>query len=216
MPSPRELVLDAGRLPLFECGAALLALLAFPSATDTERTEIEASLCARHLRATFKESGNPDELVKAKYAFRDEELIKTDLKVLDRLVRDRMVAAEVAIPFLQKAVGHPPRLPSGVKRLSINQLSEYLMGRAEQSIPENFKSRVWAPSVPVIHIAAAVAVAINERERRGEMKTSYGNIIADSDLLFDVLTNAIEFENIIKNNKLRIDAKKLVSIRLVK
>src|SRR5581483_5312453 len=216
MPSSRELVLDARHLSLFECGAALLALLAFPSATDAERTEIAASLCASHLRAVFKESGNPDDLVKAKYAFRDEQLIKKDLKTIDRLVRDRLVAAEVVIPFLQKAEGHSPRLPSGIKRLSINQLSEFLMGRAEQSIPENFKSRVWAPSLPVIHLAAAVAVAINDRERRGEMKTSYGNLIADEEFLSEVLTYTIEFGIAIKNKDLPIDSKKLVSIRFVK
>jgi hypothetical protein len=216
MPSPRELVLDARHLSLFECGANLLALLAFPSTTEAKRAEIAASLCASHLRAMFNASGNPDELVKAKYAFRDEQMIKKDLKTIQRLVRDRMVAAKVAIAFLQGAVGHGPKLPSSVKRLSINQFAELVMKEANQSIPENFKTRVWRPSLPVIHLAAAVAVAINDRERRGEMKTSFGNMIADDEFLFDVLRYTIEYEIIIKNNKLRIDAKKLVSIRFVK
>jgi hypothetical protein len=216
MSSPRELVLDARRLSLFECGANLLALLAFPSTTEAKRAGIAASLCASHLRAMFNASGNPDELVKDKYAFRDEQLIKKDLKTIDRLVRDRMVAARVAIAFLQDAVGHGPKLPSSVKRLSINQLAELVMEEANQSIPENFKTRVWRPSLPVIHLAAAVAVAINDRERRGEMKTSYGNMVADDEFLFDVLRYTIEYEIIIKNNKLRIDAKKLVFIRFAK
>jgi len=75
MNSPRALVLDARNQTLFECGAALFALLAFPSAPDAERAEIAASLCASHLRAMFGDAGDPDELVKAKYAFREVRTI---------------------------------------------------------------------------------------------------------------------------------------------
>jgi len=215
MSSPRTLVLDARNQALFECGAALLALLAFPSVNDAERMEIAASLCSTHLRAKFKEAGNPEELVKAKYAFRDEGTIRKDLKKLDRLVRDRMVAAHVAIALLQNAIGHRPNLPRDVKRLSLNQLSEFAMRQAKQSIPENFKSRTWRPSLPVIHLAAAVAVTISDRERMGEERTSYGNIITDIEFLFDVLRYTKEYEIIIKNNKIPINTEKLVSIQLV-
>ena len=45
MSSPRTLVLDARSQTVFESGATLLALLAFPSAGDPERAEIAASLC---------------------------------------------------------------------------------------------------------------------------------------------------------------------------
>src|ERR1700733_11118244 len=204
MSPPRTLVLDAKKQSLFECGAALLALLAFPSSADAEHAEIVTSLCSDHLRAKFKEAGNPEELVKAKYAFRDEGTIKKDLKKLDRLVRDRMAAAHVAIAFLQNAIGQRPNLPRDVKRLSLNQLSEFAMRQAKQSIPENFETRVWRASLPVIHLAAAVAVAISDRERMGEERTSYGNIITDVEFLFDVLRFTIEYEIIIKNSQLPI------------
>ena len=82
MSSPRTLVLDARSQTVFESGATLLALLAFPSAGDPERAEIAASLCASHLRAMFEDAGDPDELVKAKYAFRDIKTIREDLKKL--------------------------------------------------------------------------------------------------------------------------------------
>jgi hypothetical protein len=214
MSPPRKLVLDSKNQSLFECGAALLALLAFPSATDAERAEIAASHCAAHLRAAFRKAGNPDDLVKAKYAFRDEQTIRKDLKKLDRLVRDRMVAAHVAIAFLQNTIGHRPKLPRDVKRLSLNQLSEFAMREARQSNPENFETRVWRPSLPVNHLAAAVAVTISDRERMGEKRTSYGNIISDVEFLFTVLRYTKEYETIIKNNKLPIKTEKLVSIQL--
>jgi hypothetical protein len=215
MSPPRTLVLNAKKQSLFECGAALLALLAFPSSTDAARAEIATSLCSDHLRANFKESGNAEDLVKAKYAFRDEATIKKDLKTLDRLIRDRMAAALVAIALLQKAVDHRPNLPSDVKRLSLNQLSAFAMPYADQEDSENFESRVWRPSVPVIHLATAVAVAINDRERLGEQRTGYGNLMADRDFVAEVLTNTKEYELIIKNNKLPIIGDRLVSIQLV-
>jgi hypothetical protein len=216
MSSSRALVLTARNQTFFECGAALLALLAFPSVTDAERAEIAASLCSAHLRAKFEESGDANELVKAKYAFRDGRTIRKDLKTIDRLVRDRMVAAKVAMALLQRSVGHRPKLPSSMKRLSLNQLAELVMGEANQSSPENFETRVWRPSLPVIHLAAAVAVAINDREQMGEKRTSYGNLIADVEFMFNVLRYTKEHEIIIKNNKLPINAKKLVSIQLAK
>jgi hypothetical protein len=66
-----------------------------------------------------------------------------------------MVAAKVAIAFLQTAVGHRPNLASSVKRRSLNQLSELVMREANQSSPENFETRVWRPSLPVITGAGA-------------------------------------------------------------
>lgn len=215
MSSPRELVLDARHLSLFECGADLLALLAFPSESEAKRTEIAASICASHLRAVFEESGDPDQVVKAKYAFLDVRTIKRDLKTIDRIMRDRMVAAKVAIAFLQKAVGHRPNLPDSVERLSVNQLAELMKKQANQSNSENFKTRVWRPSLPVIHLAAAVATAINDRERAGQKLTSYGNLIADTEFLGHVLHYAREYEDTIKNSRLPINPKKLVSIKLV-
>jgi hypothetical protein len=59
-------------------------------------------------------------------------------------------------------------------------------------------------------------VAINDRERAGEKRTSYGNLIADVEFTFDVLRYAREFEIVIKTNKLKINAKKLVSIQYAK
>jgi hypothetical protein len=66
----------------------------------------------------------------------------------------------------------------------------------------------------VIHLAAAVAVAINDRELAGEKRTSYGNLIADREFVTKVLNYIEEFKNIISNNDLKIDPEKLISIRI--
>ncbi|GLR88875.1 hypothetical protein [Bradyrhizobium iriomotense] len=213
MPA-RKLVLDFQNQSFFECGATLLAVLAFPSATDVVLAEIVASICSEYLRTRFEQSDNLDELVKARYAFRDKRRIKRDLRTLDRAIRDRMAAAHVAVALLQNAIGHRPNLPGSVKRLSLNQLSEFAMGDANQSSPENFETRIWRPSLPVIHVAAAFAVAISDRERAGEKRTAYGNLIADAELVGNVVNYIEKFKNIIDNNNLKIDRRKLISIRI--
>ena len=213
--SPRELVLDAEKSIPFRMWSRLAGTSGF-SVGDRSKARRNRSIpVLGSSTGDVRESGSPDELVKAKYAFRDAETIKKDTKNIDRLIRDRMVAAKVAIAFLQRASGHRPKLPSNIKRLSINQLAEWVKNEANQSIPENFKTRVWRPSVPVIYLAAAVGVAINDRELKGEMKTSYGNIIAEFEFLFDVLRYSKEYELIIRNSDLPINADKLISIRLV-
>jgi len=50
----------------------------------------------------------------------------------------------------------------------------------------------------------------------GEKGASYGNLIADGEFMFNVLTYTKEYEIIIKNSKLPINAKKLVSVQLVR
>ena len=213
MSSRRSIVLNK-KQELFECGATLLALLAFPRADDTKLAEIVASLRSEHLRAKFQQSGNPDERVKAKYAFRAAGTIKRDLRTFDRSIRDRMAAAHVAVAMLQKAVGHTPKLPASVTRLSLNQLSAFAMGTANQSNPENFETRVWRASLPVIHLAIGFGVAISNRERAGEARTGYGDLIADQEFISSVLTETIFAENVIKNNKLSINIQDLISIQI--
>jgi hypothetical protein len=105
--------------------------------------------------------------MKPKHALRAERDIRRDRKTLNRRLRDRMFAAHIAIAFLQHAAGQEPKLPRGVARLSLNELAADAAEKLGQADAGNVESRVWRPSLPVIHLAAAVAVAINDGERNG-------------------------------------------------
>ena len=59
-------------------------------------------------------------------------------------------------------------LPKDIQRPSINQLAQYVLEDAGQTEPTNVERRMWAPSRPVIHIAAAAAMAGQELSKRGE------------------------------------------------
>lgn len=79
-----------------------------------------------------------------------------------------MVAGRMAIPFLQQAqLGRLPSLPKEIQRLSLNQMAEFVLDDAGQAETGNVEQRIWAPSCPVIHLAAAAAIAGQQLRRSG-------------------------------------------------
>jgi hypothetical protein len=163
----RQLDLTFAISEVYECGAALVSLLAFPSKSEARaRSALEASLCAEYLRDQYLKKDREDTpiLMKPKHALRAERDIRRDRKTLNRRLRDRMFAAHIAIAFLQHAAGQEPKLPRGVARLSLNELAADAAEKLGQADAGNVESRVWRPRLPVIHLAAAVAVAINDGE----------------------------------------------------
>ena len=72
------------------------------------------------------------------YAFRSENEIAKDLRTLERRLRDRMIAARMAIPFLQQVEPRErPKLSKSIKRLSLNEMAAFVAEEAEQSEPHN-------------------------------------------------------------------------------
>lgn len=112
------------------------------------------------------------------------------MKTLGRRLRDRMVAAHIAMGFLQHAAGQTPKLPPGVARLSLNELTAYVSSQARQSDPGNTESRVWRPSIPVIHLAEATAISVNDAERGGQGATSIGDILHSQSLIEKIVDRA--------------------------
>ena len=71
----------------------------------------------------------------------------------------------MAIAFLKEALlGRVPELPAGVKRLSINQLAELVLGDTKFTGPDNVETRIWRPSLPVIHLCSAIQVLLSLAE----------------------------------------------------
>ena len=75
------------------------------------------------------------------YAFRSENEIAKDLRTLERRLRDRMIAARMAVPFLQQVEpGERPKLPKSIKRLSLNEMAAFVAEEAEQSEPAQWRT----------------------------------------------------------------------------
>ena len=92
---------------VYECGATLVALLAYPADDKDEirRAHIHASLCRHALE--FQHLSNPDDWrpkpVKLPYVFRDAKLAKRDVIFAAKRLGERLIAARMVIPFLQRA-----------------------------------------------------------------------------------------------------------------
>src|SRR3977135_4218928 len=100
-----EFVLDFSALETYECGAMLLAILAYPvDAGDTHRAALHASLCSEYLRHRYANTADDaiPQLLKPIYAFRKERDVKKDMKTFNRRLRDRLVAARIVMGFLQE------------------------------------------------------------------------------------------------------------------
>ena len=162
--------IDFRQLDVYEIGAMLVTWLAFPGEKESEerRSRVHASLCAYALRAKYQT--DPESLVspqpiKPLHALRPQWDIERDLRTLERRFRDRMIAARMAIGFLKEAVtGEVPKLPAGINRISVNQMSRLVLDDAGYTDPENVETRIWRPSLPVIHLATAVQVMLQIAE----------------------------------------------------
>ena len=217
-----EYRIDFSITEVYEAGATLIALLAYPADTkdDAHRADLHHSLCALALRARAQVDekwAHSPQHIKPSYALRSDGEIAKDLRTLERRLRDRMIAGQMAVPFLQKAsTGRAPRLPRGVERLSINQLSEMVLRQSGHADPENVESRVWRPSLPVIHLAAAIQVLIQVLERSGSRAVHIGDFMTNRGIIEWVVREAKAYEPLISQSpKLSSTSKSLVRLRLI-
>lgn len=218
---PQEYGIDFSNSEVHECGATLVTLLAIPKddEEDSARGRLHASLCALALRARYEDSAveHLPQLMKPIHAFRKDKDIGRDLRTLRRRLRDRMVAARMAIGFLQEVeLGRLPPLPRAIERLSVNQLSELVLEDAGQTDPENVETRIWRPSLPVIHLAAATAVMIDVFERAGFQGLSFAHVMTQRPLIEAIVREAQRYEELLpQSTRLRIDPQMLVKVRLI-
>jgi hypothetical protein len=212
-------VIDFDRLDVYEAGAWLITVLAYPNADDETQGHVHASLCTHALRV--RSEIEPDwaiepQATKPIYSLRSPHHCNRALRTFERRMRDRMVAGRMAIAFLKEALpGHPLILPAGMKRLSINQLAELVLDDSQFTDPDNVGTRIWRPSLPVIHLCSAVQIFLSQLE------PEIGPVVLEA-LLLD--RNAIELvirtgeyhETVLAQSRhLRIDPDKVIRIRIV-
>jgi hypothetical protein len=184
--------LNFDRDETYECGALLLTVLACPMNLDGERSvQIHRSLCARALWLSF--AAKPDDWtpisVKPQYVFQDKKVIDRDVRFTEKRLGERMIAGRMAVPFFQRANGSAPALPKAIKRLSINQMAEFVLEDAGQKDSENVEKRVWRPSRGVLHLAAAAAL-VGQLHSRAGRAIGTETFLQDQIFLRQVLTIA--------------------------
>jgi len=158
-------LIDFDRLEVYEAGALLLTMLAYPDESEETRSQVHASLCMHALRtkcAMEPDWASPPQPMKPIYALRHQHESDRYLRTLERRVRDRMVAGRMAIAFLKEAA--TGEVPACIKRLSINEMAQLVLDDVQYSEPENVETRIWRPSLPVIHLASALQLLLHLAE----------------------------------------------------
>lgn len=211
--------------PTYEAGALLFSYLAFPELeADARRAEVHAALCNLALRATGDDNESwlwTPTTMKPGYALMREPTVQRGVRTMDRRLRDRLDAAIVAKPLLEEAPsGQRPRFPPGVKALSLAALGGYVMFRNrdnhDQGDVRNFHSRVWQPSLPVIHLAVALNVLFERTLVSGMSKLAVHDLVRSSEAIEFLTHTATELEPmILANPRFGISADRLVRFRAV-
>jgi hypothetical protein len=200
----------------YECGARLLMALSYVKEAESARNvERFRSLCGRALWG--RHIVNPDDVITAKplYLFRDQKTIDGDVAQVAKRLGNRFVAGRMAIAFLQHAVlGENYCLPTGIKRLSLNELSEFVLEDAGQADANNVETRIWRPSRPVIHLAAAAVIAASQRSNAAK-EVALELFLVNRPHIEQVVRIAVELEALIASDpKFPVKADQLIRFRL--
>jgi hypothetical protein len=212
-------LIDFNRVEVYEAGASLITLLAYPGKSEEEaRGAVHASLCYHALRATCELDPTwalSPQRIKPIYALRTPQEVNKDLRTLSRRLRDRMAAGRMAIGFLKEiAAGQLPELPPTIRRLSINQMASLVLEDTGNAEVENVETRVWRPSLPVIHLATATLLLsrfLEPRTGRLDVET----FLLSRELIENVIRAAEKHAALIaQSHRLRIDPDRLIKVRL--
>ena len=202
----------------YESQALIVATLARPSANEVgEREKLYLSLCSWLIRErAARDPVWADELqpMTPRHACRREDDIKRDMKTLDRRLRDRITAGYIAVGFLKEAEsGLKPTLPNGVNRLNIEQMATSVLGDLGMADTGNVRARVWAPSLPVIHLCSAWVTLVQDMTRAGQPSPHLLQAIQERDLLIQLVARAELHVPLLERSRRRIKAGSLTRFK---
>lgn len=170
---PLQLSFGPAILPDFMTGIYFNCILAWPTVNDTGAFHRVANeLIAQSLRLTQR--ANPSAIEQLRQDWRhidwDEHLKLAKAKrrmsvgTLKNRLKQRMAAARMGLGLWHKDIPDiEVRLPEGMTRVSIDQLSKLVRSDTHIDDPENIEKLIWRQSLPVIHLAMAAQVELHLR-----------------------------------------------------
>ncbi len=154
----RVIRLGPGECSDIETGARFFAVLAFPEVAE-EQKRLDA--VRAWVGAYLHEANRIDE---CNVPFKDARLnefvelpakwCRAKTRTTMRRLRNRGEAARAVRPWILEIMGVPQRPVDGIRKFSQRQIALHLCDNDPERAA-NFQKRVWRPSRPVIHIAAA-------------------------------------------------------------
>ena len=206
--------------PLHEALATVLTVLVYPpksrptAGLDQRFGELCNHLAIRQ-NVADEVSANELQLVRPSHAFISPERSRAAEKKLINELEKRRLAGEIALPFVQRALGQTVTLPPGIDRLSKNRMAEYIAERAGISSKENVLSRVFRPSCPVIHFSVILARWMRIAEHMGAPHSPVEAMLRDWDVLSSFVQQAEGLEQaVIDCQDIPVSETSLVRVRI--
>jgi hypothetical protein len=220
MAAANTLGLHLSQGTTYEAGAALLTevALGLDDSNKWSRPTMHAALCGHILRWTAELSEEwrwTPQYVKPGYLLVPADEVDRAIRFVAKRINQRLMAAHTAIPFLQQLVAPSKPLPAGLEPLSLNRATEHTLLGSDRYDGHNFEARVFRPSKPVLHIACAMALAVDEAERRGS-KLAIEHFLAFPELLrwTAEMSNQIA-DLLVQQAQFKIEAGSLVRVTVV-
>jgi hypothetical protein len=187
----------------YEKGAKLLSFLTYPEAIDSaRRSAFHNALCHWYLRygcETYPEDQTPLTIKPAYFGFNRKQ-VDHHVKILGREFQKRLIAGRMALAYLKLfKEGRIPAAFGKARSLSLNKIADFVHQSEGYKTPDNFETRIWRPSLPVIHISAALYIAAVDSKTTGK-ELSAMHVLADDNLLISVIKNAVDFRQTIAAN----------------
>ena len=161
----RVVRLGPGECSNIETGARFFAALAFPGVDEAEaQQDAAAALVASYLHAANRIDQTDVPFLDSRlnaFAQRSPEWAKPVFNAVKRRLRYRLLLARGLRPWILQGLGQAPKAVPTIKKFTQRQISLFLNGNDAQRA-DNFQKRVWRPSRPVIHVAAACDLALCE------------------------------------------------------
>lgn len=145
--------------------AELIQWLAYPlDSQENKRDELEYALYVEHLRQ--KAAKDPQweytpQILWPAPLLTDQKQIHHALIMLQRRLKERAAAGRMAMAFVKEYYEKEDfKYPLGLTKLSLDQLSEFVLSDTKESDANNVENRVWRASYPVLHLAAAAQITV--------------------------------------------------------
>jgi hypothetical protein len=187
-PGPLYIV-DGTQFEPFEIGAALTSIITFPCPDQIDdRGNACTAGCAWAVREYSKESPENAAWWRARYpdyACVDKKCVDSWMRKIQRRLNQRIIAGRIALGYFDEALrnmfvtmgerypdlrtkigdieSYRAPLPEGVARHSLNAVIEHFFPN-NSSTDGNIETRIWRPSLPAIHLAAALYVLSRSRK----------------------------------------------------
>jgi hypothetical protein len=217
----RLIEISASRIETYEVGAAFLTFLAYPGGKEDETARgwfsdvlCREALCAMAL--SDPEWSRQKQLIKPAYLLLDDKQADRYLKKGLGEIRNRLQAARMVRPFFQRAqTGDWPALVPGIKHWSKSEVMNFMAIEGPINDPKNIDHRSIKPSLPVLHLAAALEHAVTKAEEEGIDKFSHLDVLLRPGLATAIIDYARLVEPLLpKISTFTIDPEKVILLRL--